>query len=188
MNRIVLASQSPRRKELLALVKPDFDVVVSNAEEITPIGVKPEEIPVFLASVKAGAVAQEHRDDTVIGADTAVLLGNELLGKPKDDDDAARMLRALSGREHTVITGCCIIRGSHWLTFSEQTKVRFYELSEREIMEYIATGEPLDKAGAYGIQGKGYFLVEGITGDYYNVMGLPIARLRRELERMEDLA
>lgn len=188
MNRIILASQSPRRKELLSLVAPDFDIVVSNAEEITPVGVKPEEISVFLASVKAGAVALDHREDIVIGADTVVLLGDELLGKPEDEEDAARMLRALSGREHTVITGCCIISGTHWLTFSEHTRVRFYELSEREIEEYIATGEPLDKAGAYGIQGKGYFLVKGIVGDYYNVMGLPIARLRRELERINQQA
>ena len=184
MERIILASQSPRRSELLSLVTPEFDVVVSNAEEIAPTGVKPEEIPVFLASVKAGAVAKEHFDDTVIGADTVVLLGDRLLGKPEDEEDAAEMLRALSGREHTVITGCCIIKGSKWITFSEQTRVRFYKLSKKEIAEYIATGEPFDKAGAYGIQGKGFFLVEGITGDYYNVMGLPITRLRRELERM----
>ena len=188
MDRIVLASQSPRRSELLSLITPDFDVVVSNAEEIAPTGVKPEEIPVFLASVKAGAVALEHKEDTVIGADTIVLLDDEILGKPKDEEDAARMLRELSGREHTVITGCCVIRGSRWMTFSERTRVRFYELSEKEIMEYIATGEPFDKAGAYGIQGKGFFLVEGITGDYYNVMGLPIARLKRELERMEEMS
>ena len=97
------------------------------------------------------------------------------------------MLRALSGAEHTVVTGCCLISGNRWVTFREVTRVRFYPLSEREIIAYVDTGEPFDKAGAYGIQGQGALLVQGIDGDYYNVMGLPIARLKRELEQMKAL-
>lgn len=181
MNSIILASKSPRRQELLGYITPDFEVIVSDAEENIPEGMAPAEAPVFLAAVKAGSVAVDHRESIVIGADTIVLLDGEVLGKPRDEADAVRMLTALSGREHLVITGCCIIRGTRWVTFSEMTRVSFYELSEQEITDYVATGEPFDKAGAYGIQGKGSLLVKSIGGDFFNVVGLPIARLKREL-------
>ena len=181
MSRIILASKSPRRQELIGRITDDIQVIVSDETEDVPSDLTAEEIPVYLAAYKAGAVALRCPDDIVIGADTVVILDNEVLGKPRDREDAFRMLRALSGREHTVVTGCCVIGGSRWLSFSETTRVVFYPISDREINEYIATGEPFDKAGAYGIQGKGSLLVRSICGDFFNVMGLPVARLKREL-------
>lgn len=188
MSRIVLASQSPRRQELIANITEDFEVVVSKAEEILPEGIAPEAVPAYLACLKAEAVAADRPDDTVIGADTVVILDGEILGKPRDKDDAVRMLRALSGRVHTVVTGCAVYQGGSRITFSELTRVEFYPLGDREILEYIATGEPFDKAGAYGIQGRGCVLVKRIEGDFFNVMGLPVARLKRELEAIGALS
>ena len=182
MSSVILASKSPRRRELLARITPDFEVVVAEEAEVLPADVTPEETPVYLAAYKAGSVAASRPDKVVIGSDTVVIIDGTVLGKPRDKDDAARMLRLLSGRKHTVVTGCCLICGTRWLSFSERTRVEFYALSDREIEEYIATGEPFDKAGAYGIQGQGSLLVKGIEGDYFNVMGLPVARLKRELE------
>ncbi len=181
MSSIILASKSPRRQELITRITPDFEVMVAEEAKILPKDVTPDETPVYLAAYKAGSIAADRPDKTVIGADTVVIIDGQVLGKPRDRDDAARMLRLLSGRKHTVITGCCIIRGKRWLSFAESTSVEFYTLSDGEIAEYIATGEPFDKAGAYGIQGQGSLLVKGIEGDYFNVMGLPIARLKREL-------
>ena len=188
MGRLILASQSPRRQELLANITRDFTVIVSEAEELLPDGLAPEQAPAYLAEVKAAAVAADHPADTVIGADTVVILDDEILGKPRDKGDAIRMLRALSGRVHTVITGCAILSGGKRVCFSESTRVEFYPLGEREILDYIATGEPFDKAGAYGIQGRGSVLVRRIEGDFFNVMGLPVARLKRELERIGVLS
>lgn len=182
---MILASQSPRRQELIANITPSFRVIVSQAEEKLPEGIAPEEAPVYLAGIKAEAVAAAHPDEVVIGADTVVILDGEILGKPRDQADAERMLRALSGREHTVITGCAICGFGRRVTFSEQTRVTFYPLSDREIAAYIATGEPFDKAGAYGIQGKGCVLVQRIEGDFFNVVGLPVAKLKRELEAFD---
>ena len=184
MNSIILASQSPRRQELIQHITQDFTVIVSDVEELLPGNIAPEEIPAYLAGVKAQAVAADHPQDTVIGADTAVILDGAVLGKPRDREDAFRMLRALSGRVHTVITGCAVVKDGRTHTFSEVTRVEFYPLSDREIEEYIATGEPFDKAGAYGIQGRGCVLVKRIEGDFFNVMGLPVARLKRELENV----
>lgn len=184
MCSIILASQSPRRQELIRRITPQFEVVVAQVNETAPPDVAPEALPVYLAEQKARAVAADRPDSVVIGADTVVLLDGEVLGKPRDKDDAARMLRALSGRRHTVVTGCCIIRDAQAVCFSEQTHVVFYALSDREIEDYLATGEPFDKAGAYGIQGQGSLLVKGIEGDYFNVVGLPLARLKRELMQM----
>lgn len=181
MQKIILASQSPRRQELIRHITDDFEVIVSPVEEILPDGITPEEAPVYLAALKAGAVAEQHPDRTVIGADTVVILDGQILGKPRDRDDAVRMLRLLSGQIHTVVTGCCLIGGGRERRFSQRTQVEFYPLTEREIAEYVATGEPMDKAGAYGIQERGSLLVRGIVGDYFNVMGLPIGLLNREL-------
>lgn len=183
---MILASQSPRRQELIRRITDDVEVIVSDVREDLPAGIAPEEAPVLLSAVKARAVAVDHPDRIVVGADTVVILDGEILGKPRDKDDAVRMLRALSGRVHTVVTGCCIIRGEKERSFGERTRVAFYPLSDREIEEYIATGEPFDKAGSYGIQGKGCLFVKGIEGDYFNVMGLPVARLNRELKRFES--
>ena len=182
MHPIILASKSPRRQELIRNITEDFEVIVSPVEEVLPAGVAPEDAPVYLSSLKARAVAAEHPDRLVIGADTVVILDGEVLGKPVDADDAFRMLRMLSGRVHTVITGCCLISGGRERTFSQSTRVEFYPLTDREIADYIATGEPFDKAGSYGIQGKGMLLVKGIEGDYFNVMGLPVGGLKRELD------
>lgn len=188
MKRIILASQSPRRQELIANIISDFTVVVSKAEETLPEGIAPEDAPAYLAELKAQAVAADHPDDIVIGADTVVILDGEVLGKPRDRDDAVRMLRALSGKTHTVVTGCAIVKDSQTVSFCDVTRVEFYPLDDREIMEYIATGEPFDKAGAYGIQGRGCVLVKRIEGDFFNVMGLPVARLKRELEKAGALS
>jgi len=184
MSGIVLASQSPRRRELMARITTDFEVKVSEVDEILPEGTAPEDTAAYLAELKASAVAAECHDKTVIGADTVVILDGEVLGKPHDPADAERMLRALSGKTHTVITGCCIISHGQRSTFSEETKVVFYPLSDKDIAEYIATGEPFDKAGAYGIQGYGSLLVRGIEGDFFNVVGFPVGRLNIELKRM----
>ena len=181
MQPIILASQSPRRQELIRNITDNFEVIVSPAEEILPDGIAPEEAPVFLAGIKARAVAERYPERIVIGADTVVILDGVILGKPADPADAARMLSALSGKTHTVITGCCIRQGQRERRFSQRTEVVFYPLTDREIAEYVASGDPLDKAGAYGIQGRASLFVRGISGDYFNVMGLPIGLLNREL-------
>ena len=181
MQSIILASKSPRRQELIRSIAEDFEVIVSEAEEVLPPDITPEEAPVYLSAIKAKAVADAHPDRIVIGADTVVILDGTILGKPRDREDAVRMLRTLSGRVHTVVTGCTIIRGGRMRSFGERTLVEFYPLTDREIEDYVATGDPFDKAGSYGIQGKGRLFVRGIEGDFFNVMGLPVGRLSREL-------
>ena len=160
----------------------DFAVHVSDAKEMIARDTPPHEAVQHLARQKAEAVALLFPDDTVIGADTVVALDGEILGKPRDRQDAARMLRLLSGRTHDVFTGVCLMVEGKADTFFEHTRVTFYPLTDKEIADYIATGEPMDKAGAYGIQGRGCTLVEKIDGDYFNVVGLPIARLHRKLK------
>ncbi|MBQ9383621.1 MAG: septum formation protein Maf [Ruminiclostridium sp.] len=178
---LILASRSPRRKELLSIITPDFEIIPAVGEERADKTLPPDEYVRELARHKAEEIAALRPDDVVIGADTVVAAGGEILGKPKDAADAKRMLRLLSGTEHSVFTGVCIISAKKNICFSEETRVRFFVLSDKETDDYIATGEPFDKAGAYGIQGIGALLVSGITGDYYNVMGLPAGRLAREL-------
>lgn len=178
---IILASQSPRRKELFSLITEDFKIIPAVGEEKADRSLPPSEYVMELAKHKALEVAEKYPEDVVIGSDTVVVINGEILGKPKDEADAKRMLRLLSGREHSVYTGVCLSRGNMNRSFCEETKVRFFTLSDREIEEYTASGEPFDKAGAYGIQGTGALLVSGITGDYYNVMGLPVGRLYREM-------
>ena len=181
----ILASASPRRRELLALAGFCFDVRVSDVEEIVLPGQSADSNARNLAIQKAEAVAADYPNNCVIAADTIVVLDDVILGKPADEADAARMLRLLSGREHRVITGVCIAYKGTRRVFSQETLVRFYPLRDDEIRAYVKTGEPMDKAGAYGIQGKGALLAEGIAGDYFNVVGLPIARLARELHSLE---
>ena len=179
---LILASGSPRRRELLQLLGKTFDIIPANCEEIFDALLSPVEAVKALAKQKALYISEKYPDKTVIGADTTVFCGSEPLGKPKDADDARRMLEMLSGRVHSVITAVAIAqKGEIKKLFAEETEVEFYPLSQSEIEEYIKTGEPMDKAGAYGIQGKGALLIKGIKGDYYNVMGLPVARLSREL-------
>ncbi|MBO4584659.1 MAG: septum formation protein Maf [Clostridia bacterium] len=181
VKKIVLASASPRRIELIKIIAPDCGYAVADVEENVPAGMPAEECPRYLAELKAKAVAPRFPDAAVIGCDTVVIIDGKLLGKPRDEADAAEMLRELSGRTHTVITGVFVAFDGSGFGFSERTDVEFRALREQEIADYVATGEPMDKAGAYGIQGVGATLVRRINGDFYNVMGLPVARLKEEL-------
>lgn len=187
MSKIILASQSPRRRELLSLVGVSFTVEVSETEEELR-GDAPAEIVRNLARRKAEAVAVRHagEDVTVIGADTIVVYADEILGKPKDPADARRMLSELSGNAHQVYTGVCVIsvKEGRADTFAECTDVFVAPLSDAEIDAYISTGEPFDKAGSYGIQGVFARHIEKIDGDYFNVVGLPVGRLWREYLHM----
>ena len=183
--KIILASQSPRRKELLERMGiQDFETISPNVDESAFHGLPPEELVRRLSAEKAAAVAGKVGEDAiVIAADTVVALEGGVLGKPADELDAFKMLSALSGVRHQVYTGVTVCRGGEKQTAHEVTDVTFRELSEREIEDYISTGEPMDKAGAYGIQGYGALLIQGISGDYYNVMGLPVCRLSGMLAR-----
>ena len=182
---IILASASPRRHELLKLITADFRISAADIDETLPSDIAPGQAAVYLAQKKAEHVSENEHGALVIGCDTTVLLDGTVFGKPADNEDAARMLKLLSGKIHTVITGVCLSAYKDGkavsLCFSESSEVEFYPLSESEISDYIATGEPLDKAGAYGIQGRGALLVKRISGDYLNIVGLPAARLKREL-------
>lgn len=181
---IILASGSPRRKELLSLITEDFKIIPADIDENICEEVKLLKQPQYLAEKKARFVFENgHQNDIVIGSDTGVFIDGKMLGKPTDSENAKQMLRQLSGRKHIVITGCSIISKDRCVSFSEETTVEFYKLSDKEIEEYIATNEPLDKAGAYGIQGKGATLVKRIEGDYYNVVGLPVGLLKQKLEQ-----
>ena len=179
---LILASASPRRREILQTAGLAFTVRVSETDETIPSGMPPHEAVQYLAKQKAVAAAANSPDDVVIGADTVVALDGEILGKPRDAADAARMLHLLSGKTHDVYTGVCLANAGRAETFYVCTRVTFYPMTDEQIADYIATGEPMDKAGAYGIQGRGCTLVESIRGDYFNVVGLPIAALYRKLK------
>lgn len=179
---LILASASPRRRELLTYISPDFAVIDPNADESLPPSTSAREGVEILALRKARMVAGSHPEATIVGADTIVELDGVIYGKPVDKSDAFRMLRELSGQEHFVYTGVAVISPRGERVFSQQTAVRFIELSDADILAYIKTGEPMDKAGAYAVQGVGALFIEGIHGDFYNVMGLPICRLAQELQ------
>ncbi len=185
MAEIILASASPRRRELMTNLGLHFTVKVADVDEIIPEKAKPDEVVMSLAEQKARAVAAESPERLVIGADTVVALDGEILGKPKSKENAVELLAKLSGRSHTVYTGVALICGKKTEVFCEATEVEFYPLGEKEISDYVATNEPMDKAGAYGIQGKGAVLVKKINGDYFNVVGLPVAKLYRELRKFD---
>jgi septum formation protein len=173
-----LASASPRRRELLALIFKDYRVIPSDFDERNvPGDLPPAEHVVYSASVKAREIAGKYPEALVIGADTVVVADDAILGKPADAEDAARMLQMLSGRVHQVYTGISVARDGVERSAFECTNVRFRSLSDEMISRYIATGEPMDKAGAYAIQGRGCVLIESIDGCYFNVVGLPIHRL-----------
>lgn len=176
---LILASKSPRRKELLSLITEDFVIKSADVDETLPKGITPERAVVFLSKIKAQPLANSQ--DTVIGADTVVAVDNKILGKPKDRNDAFSMLKLLSGKNHSVFTGVTVISPKKSTSFFVETKVKFFDLTDGEIIRYIDTGEPFDKAGAYGIQDKGSLLVEKIDGDYFNVVGLPVSTLNRVL-------
>ncbi len=180
--KIVLASASPRRKELIALISNQVDIRPAECDETLPEGIGAKEAVEYLSKIKNDAARElctEH--EIIISADTVVAVENKILGKPTDKEDARRMIKLLSGKTHQVYTGVTISCGKDFVTFSEKTDVTFFSLTDKEIEEYVSSTEPYDKAGAYGIQGKASLLVKGINGDYFNVVGLPVARLNREL-------
>ena len=181
---IILASASPRRNELMRMAGLDFCCIPSDAEEVLPAGIAPAEASEYLSGLKAADIAASHPGDIVIGADTTVVIGGEVLGKPADEREAAAMLAKLSGQTHTVYTGVTILAPGHRESFTSAAQVMFYPLTEEEIRDYVATGEPMDKAGAYGIQGRGAVLVRKIDGDFFTVMGLPVAETVRRLRRL----
>ncbi|MCA1630626.1 MAG: Maf family protein [Acidobacteria bacterium] len=180
--RLVLASASPRRAEILRAVGWEFEVAPAHIDESLRAGETPVAYVERLAREKAGAAAGARLFGLVLGADTVVVSGGEILGKPRDEGEARRMLRTLRGRWHEVLTGVALVRAedSRSTVAHERTRVRFAEMSEREIDWYVATGEPADKAGAYAVQGRAALFVDGIEGDYWNVVGLPV-RLVYEL-------
>jgi septum formation protein len=173
---VILASQSPRRKELMGLFRIPFTVRVADIDETMDSGNPARDEVARVSRLKAEAIPRSP-DDVVIAADTIVVCAGQILGKPTCEEDAVRMLSLLSGRDHQVMTGLTVLRGSQCTVCTEITDVHFRDLSEKEILGYIATKEPMDKAGSYGIQGGGALFVEKIVGDYYNVVGLPVCRL-----------
>jgi septum formation protein len=183
---IVLASESPRRKELLERAGLRFSVAASDYEEDLGLDMPPHELAAHLSKGKAASVAGKHPDAVVIAADTFIVLEGKILGKPHTEDEAARMLGLLSGRAHSVITGYTVLDTATGREVSEsvETRVWFKELTDDEIEAYVKTGEPLDKAGAYAIQGRGASLVQKIEGDYDNVVGLPVDAVLRSLGRL----
>lgn len=191
---MILASGSPRRADILRQVGIDVDVRPQDVDETVRAGERPTDLVARLSSLKvrAACAAASGADggEVVVGADTIVWMGDVAFGKPADEGDAVRMLRALSGRTHHVSTGVTVAlldgegRAARSEAFVETTDVTFFELGDAEILSYVATGEPLDKAGAYGYQARGCVLVRRIEGDYYNVVGLPVARLLRAIERL----
>lgn len=181
--QLILASASPRRKELLSLFGLPFVVRAADIDETMDPGKPPFDEVARVSRAKALAVAREE-DDAVVAADTIVVCDGRVLGKPHSREEAIAMLSLLSGRDHQVMTGCTVLRGSQIETFTEVTDLHFRPLSQREIETYVASGEPMDKAGAYGIQGGAALFCERIAGDYYNVMGLPVCRLSQTLKRL----
>ena len=174
---IVLASASPRRKELLEMMGLEFEIIPAQ-DELDAEGLSPAEAVAKIALGKAMSIAKQRDEkDLIIAADTLVCLNGELLGKPKNEAEAFEMLRKLSGNEHQVYTGVAVSCGEKNIADAEMTKVYFCEMSDDDIKNYIATSEPMDKAGSYGIQGKGAVFIEKIEGDYFNVMGLPLHKL-----------
>ena len=186
MKKIILASQSPRRKELMQLLHLEYEVIPSGCDENIKCD-SPEELVKQLSSLKANDVLETNKlkDCLVIGADTIVVCEGRVLGKPKTEDEAFEMLSLLTGNKHIVFTGVTIIDADtkKSVSFAEETEVFMYDVTDKEIWDYIATKDPMDKAGGYGVQSKGAFLVKGVNGDFYNVVGLPVARLYQELKQ-----
>jgi septum formation protein len=184
MSQLILASGSPRRKEILEQVGISFEVMKSDVEEVIT-KTDPAEIVMELSRQKAEDVFGKLDDPAIVlGADTVVAYDGKILGKPEDEEDAKAMLRMLSGKKHSVFTGVTLVSKKGIESFYEETLVEFYPMNEEEIEAYVLSGEPMDKAGAYGIQGKAAAFIKGIQGDYYNVVGLPIAKVVKKLQKM----
>ena len=183
MSDYILASQSPRRKQLLQWAEIDFEVLVKNTDETYPEGLSPKDVAVYIAKQKAVAVANSIQDNRIIiAADTIVVLENEIIGKPRDRSEAIRILERLSGRHHKVITGVVLMSEQKDHSFADVTDVEFYELSPNQIHFYVDKYKPYDKAGAYAIQEWiGVVGIKGIKGDFYNVMGLPVSKVIKAL-------
>lgn len=181
--RFILASASPRRAEILTNSGYEFEVIVSDADESLPHDITADKAVLLLSKVKAESVSKNNPEAVVLGCDTVVSLGGKILGKPKDEAQAFEMLRSLSGKIHKVYTGVTVTDGERSESFLNETQVEFYPLSDDTISSYIATGEPMDKAGSYGIQGYGSVLVKRIDGDYFSVMGLAVNESARALSR-----
>lgn len=186
--KLILASASPRRKELMQDMNFDFEVIVSKCEEVFREDIPFTQAIEEVAYQKAYDVWKDHQDDIVIGCDTMVVYKQHKLGKPKNRQEAKEMLEMLSGKTHEVVSGVCILSNKQKITFHEITKVNFYPLEDSLIEGYLDTKEFEDKAGSYGIQGIGKILVQGIEGDYFNVVGLPVAKLYRELQNVMEQA
>ncbi len=180
---LILASQSPRRKELLGLFSVPFTIRVADIDEGMDLSQPVENEVARVSRLKAEAVSRKP-GDVVVAADTVVVCDGQVLGKPKDEADAYRMLRLLSGRDHQVMTGLTVLRGDTAVVHTEITDIHFRKLTDKQINDYIRTGEPMDKAGSYGIQGGAALFVEGIRGDYFNVVGLPVCKLGEILEEI----
>ena len=181
--QLILASGSPRRKELLGLFGVPFVIRAADIDETMDETKPPFDEVARVSRMKALAVCREE-SDIIIAADTIVVCGGKVLGKPHSREEAVSMLESLSGRDHQVMTGCTIARGKDVQTFTEVTGLHFRPLSQTEILRYVDSGEPMDKAGAYGIQGGAALFCERIVGDYYNVMGLPVCRLGQALRKL----
>lgn len=179
---IVLASASPRRKELLSKIIPEFEISTSNIEESVPDDIKMMDAAVYLATQKALKVFKSRPNDIIIGADTIIVFNDKIYGKPIDVSDAKNMLKAFSGNTHLVITGVSIISNKRSISFSSINQVEFYNLSEKEIDDYLKNDEYKDKAGAYAIQGEGALFIRKIVGDYNGIVGLPVSELNRILK------
>lgn len=180
---LILASGSPRRKELMGLYHIPFTIRVSEVDETMDPQASPAGETARVSCLKARAVPREE-EDVVVAADTIVVCGGRILGKPRDRQEAIAMLTLLSGRDHQVMTGCTVLRGQRQETFTEITDLHFRPLTQKEIEAYVRSGEPMDKAGAYGIQGGAALFCERMNGDYYNVMGLPVCRLGQTLRNI----
>lgn len=179
--RVILASKSPRRKELLSLICDSFEVMPADIDESVPQNVATEEAAEYISTQKAFAIDSE---DVIIACDTVVIVDGKILGKPSDRQNGFEMLSELSGKTHSVISGVCIRYKGESVSFSQKSLVTFYELTDEEINDYLDSGEPFDKAGGYGIQGLGSLLVKEFSGDFFNIVGLPVARLRRSLSEL----
>lgn len=179
---IILASQSPRRKELLGYITPDFKTIPADIDETIPKGIEPKNYATTMAEEKAKVISEQYPDHIVIGSDTIVALGDEIMGKPKDDQEAVVMISKLSDRHHQVYTSVCLRQGNKVLTKVFTATVSFFELSLQEIEQYVQTGEPFDKAGAYGIQGPASVFVKEVVGDYYAIVGFPIGQVNQMLK------
>ncbi len=183
--KMILASASPRRRELMKYITEDFSAYAIDCDESLPCGINPFEAAEYLANLKASEASRLYPDDIVIGCDTTVILGDDILGKPRNTEECIGYMQRLSDCTHQVVTGCSIMYRKKVVSFSEITDVTFRKLSEDEIIRYAATEEPYDKAGGYGIQGKGSDFIFNIKGDFFNVVGLPVTRLYQELKNFQ---